>query len=64
MSMRDVVALILGGGQGSRLYPLTRDRPKPLLPVGGGPILDYLVDRLEAAIQGAVVEPQWAVSTA
>ena len=33
--MRTVLALILGGGRGSRLYPLTRQRSKPAVPVGG-----------------------------
>ena len=33
--MRDVVTAILGGGQGSRLWPLTRNRAKPAVPVGG-----------------------------
>ncbi|NLC57925.1 MAG: nucleotidyltransferase family protein [Armatimonadetes bacterium] len=40
-------ALILAAGYATRLYPLTRDQPKPLLPVGGRPILDYLLDDLE-----------------
>ncbi len=35
MPMRDVLALILGGGQGSRLYPLTKLRAKPAVPLGG-----------------------------
>ena len=30
-----MVSLILGGGQGSRLYPLTKDRSKPAVPIGG-----------------------------
>ena len=33
--MRDVVGLILGGGQGSRLFPLTQFRSKPAVPIGG-----------------------------
>lgn len=33
--MRSVLALILGGGRGSRLFPLTRSRSKPAVPVAG-----------------------------
>ncbi len=40
-------ALILAAGYATRLYPLTLDRPKPLLPVGGRAIIDYLVEDLE-----------------
>ncbi|MEY4167867.1 MAG: hypothetical protein RIR52_1691 [Acidobacteriota bacterium] len=32
---RRILALILGGGQGSRLFPLTRERSKPAVPLGG-----------------------------
>jgi glucose-1-phosphate thymidylyltransferase len=35
-------ALILGAGYATRLYPLTKDQPKPLLPVGGIPILERI----------------------
>ncbi len=33
--MRNVIALVLGGGQGTRLYPLTKVRSKPAVPVAG-----------------------------
>jgi glucose-1-phosphate adenylyltransferase len=35
MPLRDVVAVILGGGRGTRLYPLTKLRTKPAVPIGG-----------------------------
>jgi glucose-1-phosphate adenylyltransferase len=34
-SMNDVLGVILGGGRGTRLYPLVRDRAKPAVPIGG-----------------------------
>ncbi len=37
-------AVILCAGYGTRMYPLTKNRPKPLLPVGGKPALDYLIE--------------------
>src|SRR5512140_1027797 len=33
--MDEVLAIILGGGQGSRLFPLTQTRSKPAVPIGG-----------------------------
>jgi glucose-1-phosphate thymidylyltransferase len=39
--------IVLAAGYATRLYPLTLDRPKPLLPVGGRPMLEHLLDRLE-----------------
>lgn len=44
-------ALILAAGYATRLYPLTRKYPKPLLPVKKRPIIDYIVDKLDAASQ-------------
>jgi glucose-1-phosphate adenylyltransferase len=34
-SMNDVLGVILGGGRGTRLYPLVRDRAKPAVPIAG-----------------------------
>ena len=39
--------LILAAGYATRLYPLTQDFPKPLLEVGGKPILDWLVEDID-----------------
>lgn len=39
-------AIIMAGGQGKRLYPLTRDVPKPMLEVRGRPILEHIIDEL------------------
>ena len=38
--------IVLAAGYATRMYPLTENYPKPLLPVGGKPILDWLVDDL------------------
>jgi len=44
-------AVILAGGEGERLRPLTRNRPKPLLPAGNRPIIEYVLDSvIEAGI--------------
>lgn len=40
-------AVILAAGYATRLYPVTRDRPKALLEVGGRTILDWLVESIE-----------------
>jgi NDP-sugar pyrophosphorylase family protein len=36
-------AVILAGGKGTRLYPITQEMPKPLLPVNGKPILNHII---------------------
>lgn len=43
-----VDAVLMAGGRGERLRPLTDNTPKPLLPVGGKAIIDYNTDELEA----------------
>ncbi len=42
-------AILMAGGKGERLRPLTLTTPKPLLPVGGRPIIDYNVEKLARA---------------
>jgi NDP-sugar pyrophosphorylase family protein len=44
-----VIAVILVGGEGTRLRPLTLDRPKAMLPIGGRPFLAHMLERLAAA---------------
>jgi glucose-1-phosphate thymidylyltransferase len=38
--------LILGAGYATRLYPLTLNQPKPLLPVAGKPMIEYVLDNI------------------
>ncbi len=44
-----MIAVALVGGFGTRLRPLTLDRPKPILPIAGRPFLVHLVERLARA---------------
>ncbi len=40
-------AIILCAGYAVRLYPLTKNQPKPLLPIGNRPILEHILDRIK-----------------
>jgi len=42
-------AVIMAGGEGKRLRPLTESTPKPMLRVGGKPLLEIMIERLRAA---------------
>jgi len=41
-------AIILAGGYAKRLWPLTKNKPKQLLSVGGRPMIEYIMEKLEA----------------
>src|SRR4030042_6830034 len=42
-------AIILAGGKGVRLAPLTEVIPKPLVPIGGMPVLEIVIRQLKAS---------------
>ena len=51
-----MLGIIMAGGQGSRLMPLTATRPKPMVEVLGRPVIDYVKDAMvEAGIHEIVV---------
>jgi len=45
---RPNLMVIMAGGQGNRLRPHTENCPKPLLPVGGKPMLEHIIERARA----------------
>ncbi|WP_024301187.1 N-acetylmuramate alpha-1-phosphate uridylyltransferase MurU [Pseudogulbenkiania sp. MAI-1] len=53
-------AMILAAGRGERMRPLTDHTPKPLLPVGGEPLIGWHIKRLrEAGIDEIVINHAW-----
>lgn len=63
--MKDVMAVILAGGKGSRLEPLTRDRAKPAVPFGGGyRIADFALSNcLNSGIRKILLLTQYKASS-
>ena len=57
MSIDDALVMILAGGEGKRLYPLTKDRAKPAVPFGGRyRIIDFVLNNfIELVLIGIVV---------
>lgn len=60
-NMQDCVAVVLAGGKGSRLDPLTRDRAKPAVPFGGAyRIIDFVLSNcLNSGIRRTLVLTQY-----
>ena len=53
-------AMLLAAGYGTRMRPLTDRTAKPLLPLGGRPLIDHALDRLDAAgVETVVVNAHW-----
>lgn len=50
-----LTAVVLAGGKGSRLMPRTAELPKPLVEIGGRPVVEYLLKRLKQGCVGRVI---------
>ena len=69
MEKKDLVGVILAAGKGTRMFPFSERFPKPVLPIGGKPLLAYQLETLvrlgirdvaglvRFAIRAGLVEP-------
>lgn len=48
-SLSSLDAVVMAGGRGTRLFPLTEELPKPMLPVGEKPLLEIIIEQLRNA---------------
>lgn len=59
-----MMAIVLAGGEGTRLQPLTYKRPKPMMPVAGRPCIDYVIRSLvDSGFQEIVVTTAYLSDT-
>ena len=62
--LHDVEAVVLVGGKGTRLRPLTLSAPKPMLPTAGVPFLAHLLSRIqEAGVRRVVLGTSYLAET-
>lgn len=60
MTDKPTHAMLLAAGLGTRMRPLSNETPKPMLPLGGRPIVDHAIDRLaEAGVRELVVNTHY-----
>lgn len=60
MSLRPTTAMVLAAGLGLRMRPLTEATAKPLLPLGGRPLIDHALDHLVGVgVETVVVNAFW-----
>src|ERR1700746_4074390 len=45
--MKTMKAVVMAGGEGSRLRPLTVGRPKPMVPIVNRPVMEHILDLLK-----------------
>ena len=56
-------AVVMAGGEGSRLRPLTVSRPKPMVPIVGRPVMEHILNLLKRhGITDVVVTVQYMAS--
>ncbi len=48
-------AIVLAGGHATRLWPITKDRAKPLLPLADRPIIDYMMEELDGEVDEIII---------
>jgi len=57
-------AVVMAGGEGSRLRPLTIRRPKPMVPIAGKPVMEHILDLLKRhGITEVVITVQYLASS-